>query len=186
MTRRRRTSKDAARIKMELVEIIKDVFDTDGQLVTHEQLAREHVARHASLTAFEDVQLYGGPAVVYLRNHDNYAIVPVTASIAEWEGNPADEVAVANTVAGLGAGGARIGWYHPADKDDWLWVYYVGHLGSSGVRAVFHAAQQIDRNPQLISAKGRERIAGRAIAGLPIPPGKTETKVLSARLGGTE
>jgi hypothetical protein len=183
MTRRRRTAKEAHQVKMELAEIIKDIFDHNGQIITHEQLAREHVSRHASLTAFEDVQVYGGPAVVHLRNEENYAIVPVTASAEAFDGNPADEVEVANAVAGLGAGGARIGWYHPANKDDWLWIYYVGHLGRAGVHAVFHAAQQIDKNPQLISTKGRGLIAGQAVAGLPIPPGKTETKVLAARLG---
>ena len=167
---------------MQLVSIIRDTFDNNGQLITHDTLAREHVSRHASLTAYEDVQLYGGPAVVYLRNEENYAIVPVTAGIVDYAGDPSDEIEVANTVAGLGAGGARIGWYHPSDKDDWLWVYYVGHLGNSGVRAVFHAARQIDNNPMLISAKGRERIAGRAVLGVPVPPGKTETKVLEARL----
>lgn len=183
MTRKRRTAKAAAETKAALVAIIKDIFDNNGQVITHEELADEHVRRNASRTALEDVHLYGGPAVVFLRNHENYAIVPVTASIAAWEGDPDDEVAVANTVAGLGAGGARVGWYHPASKDDWLWIYYAGHLLGSGQAAVYHAAKQVDDNPQLISAKGRTRIAGRAIARLPIPPGKTEVKVLSARLG---
>lgn len=182
MTRRRRTMKEAHVVKMQLAEIIKDTFDNNGQLITHDHLAREHVARNKSTRADEDVQVYGGPAVVYLRNEASYAIVPVTAGIAEFDGDPRDEVIVANAVAGLGAGGPRIGWYHPASKDDWLWVYYVGHLGRSGVHAVFHAAQQIDNNPHLITAKGRQLIAGQAVAGLPIPPGKTETKVLSARL----
>lgn len=182
MTRRKRTHKEAQLIKLQLADIIQDVFDKNGQLVTHEVLAKRHVMRNSSTSAEEDVRIYGGPAVVYLRNELNYAIVPVTASFYDYDGDPSDETVVANAVAGLGAGGARIGWYHPSDKDDWLWVYYVGHLGRAGVLAVFHAGDQIDKNPQLISAKGRARIAGRAIEGVPLPPGKTETKVLEARL----
>jgi len=183
MTRKRRSPKAAEQIKMQLVEIIKDTFDNNGQVITHGQLADEHVRRNASRNAEGDVHLYGGPAVVYLRRNEHYAIVPVTASVATWDGDPEDEVAVANTVAGLGAGGSRIGWYLPASKDDWLWIYYNGHLSGSGQAAVFWAGKVVDDNPQLISAKGRTRIAGRAIARLPIPPGKTEVKVLSARLG---
>lgn len=182
MTRRRRSPREAEAVKLKLGEIIKDWFDATGQVITHEQLAREHVTRNASLTAAEDVQLYGGNAVIHLRTEHNYAIVPVTASVLDFDGNPDDETIVANAVAGCGAGGSRIGWYQPADKDDWLWVYYIGHLGKAGVSAVFHATRQIDNNPQLTSARGRTLIAGRATAGLPVPPGKAETKVLTARL----
>jgi hypothetical protein len=182
MTRRRRTTKERQAIKLQLATIIRDIFDNNGQLVTHDQLAREHVSRNASLTAYEDVQQYGGPAVVHLRNDEYYAIVPVTDRINEWTGDSDDESVICNTVAGLGAGGSRIGWYHPMDKDDWLWVYYIGHLGSSAMSAVFHAAQQDTNNPRLLSAKGQRVVAARSIAGVPIPPGKVEAKVLQARL----
>ena len=183
MTRKRRTPKEAAATKAQLVEIIKDIFDNNGQVITHEQLADEHVRRNSSRTALEDVHLYGGPAVVYLRNSENYAVVPVTSKIASWNGDADDEVVIADTVAGLGAGGARVGWYHPGSKDDWLWIYYAGHLLNSGAKAVYHASKQVDDNPQYISARGKTLLAGRAIRGIPIPPGKTETKVLTARLG---
>lgn len=182
MTRRRRSPNDRKRIKLQLADIIRDTFDNDGQVITHEELAREHVSRNASLTAFEDVQQYGGPAVVYLRNEEHYAIVPVTERIAQWTGDTDDEQAIANTVAGLGAGGSRVGWYHPSDKDDWLWVYYIGHLGRAGISAVFHAARQSEDNPRLLSIRGQRAVAARATVGLPIPPGQTETKVLQARL----
>ena len=186
MTRRKRTHKEAELIKLQLADIIQDTFDNNGPLITHKRLAERHVARNGSLSASDDVRMYGPAAVAYLRcEPHNYAIVPVTARFEDYTGDPKDETVIADAVAGLGAGGSRIGWYQPADKDDWLWVYYVGHLGRAGVHAVFHAAQQIENNPRLVSPKGRQLIAGRAISGLPVPPGKTETKVLEARLAGS-
>lgn len=181
MTRRRRSIKEAAAVKLQLAEIIKRQFDHNGQIITHDELAREHVARNGSVTAAEDVQVYGGPAVVYLRNEFSYAIVPITARIDDFDGEPRDEAVIADAVAGLGAGGPRVGWYHPTGQDDWLWVYYIGHLGRAGVAAVFHAAQQVDANPALITARGRARIAGRTALG-DGAPGKTEARIINARL----
>lgn len=182
MTRRRRTTKEINLVKLQLADIVQDTFDKNGQLITHGELAKRHVLRNLSTSADEDVALYGGLAVVYLRTDLNYAIVPVTANIATWTGDPANDEEIANTVAGLGAGGARIGWYHPASKDDWLWVFYIGHLASSGMAAVYHAGQQVEANAKLISAKGRTQIATLAVKALPAPPVKTEVKVLQARL----
>ncbi len=182
MTRKRRTRAEINQIKLLLADIIQDTFDKNGQVVTHAELARRHVLRNQSIAAEEEVALYGGLAVVYLRKELNYAIVPITGAIHEWTGDTDDEVDVLNTVAGLGAGGARAGWYHPTDRDDLLWVYYIGHLGRAGVWAVFHAAQQSASNPQLLSGKGQSQVAARALKGLPKPPEKTETKILEARL----
>lgn len=191
MTRKRRSPREAHAITMQLADIIRDTFDTDGQIISHEQLAMEHVTRNKSRRADEDVQVYGGPAVVYLRREENYAIVPVTASIFEYNADdPEDEVAVANAVAGLGAGGPRIGWYHPASKDEWVWVYYIGHLGRAGVHAVYHAARQVDNNAHLISDSGRALITDRSIqksadgTDLLGPPGEQETLLLEERLDG--
>ena len=183
MTRKRRTIAEARAVQMQLVDILRDLFDNNGPLVLHDPLADEHVSRNRSRSAADDVALYGGPAVVYLRNEENYAIVPVTAGFDDFDGDPQDEVVIANAVAGLGAGGPRVGWYHPSGKDDWLWVYYVGHLGRSGIHAIFHATRQMDQSPHLLSAKGRRLLAERTIAGLPVPPGKAETAVLTARIG---
>lgn len=185
MTRKRRTSKDINLVKLQLADIIQDTFDKNGQLITHDELARRHVLRNQTTTAAEDVARYGGLAVVYLRNELGYAIVPVTSLISHWAGDPATDVEISNTVAGLGAGGARIGWYHPSGKDDWLWVYYIGHLAGAGMSAVYHAGSQVDANRTLISAKGRTVIAEHATRGLPVPPGKAEVKVLEARLDST-
>ena len=183
MTRRQRSPKEAATVRLQLSEIIKDLFDNNGPLVTNETLAIEHVSRNRSLTASEDVTIYGGPAVIHLREEKNYAIVPVTAALADYiDAEEPGDVLIANAVAGLGAGGSRIGWYHPTSKDDLLWIAYVGHLGRAGAAAVFHAGQQGDKNPQLISGKGFKAIASRALDGLPVPPGQTERKVLTARL----
>jgi hypothetical protein len=181
MTRKRRTAKQAQEIKAQLAEIIRDTFDNNGQVITHEWLAQEHVRRNASVSAIEEVMLYGGPAIVHLRRDLNYAIVPITAKFDDLITGQEDEQMIVNAVAGLGAGGSRIGWYHPADKDDWLWVYYIGHLGYAGIKAVFHAAQIVDSNPALISAKGRLQIANRSVDALG-SAGKTEVKVLEARL----
>ncbi len=181
MTRKRRTAKEAQQIKFQLADIIRDTFDNDGQVITHDELAREHVRRNGSVSAAEDVMLYGGPAVVHLRNDLNYAIVPITAKYEDFTEDFTEEQVVSNAVAGLGAGGPRIGWYHPSSKDDWLWIYYIGHLGNAGVMAVWHVAQRVDANPALISAKGRTRIAARAVDTLG-SAGKTEVKVLQARL----
>jgi hypothetical protein len=185
MTRKRRTPKQAEAVKLQLAQIIRDLFDTNGQIVTHDELAAEHVSRNRSITAAEDVATYGGPAVVHLRNEMSYAIVPVTSKVYDFSPDTEVELVIANAVAGLGAGGPRIGWYHPTDRDDWLWVYYVGHLGRAGVAAVFHASRQADANPSLISAKGRGRIAGLSGDSL-IAPGKTETRILTERLGEGE
>lgn len=181
MTRKRRTRQQALETKAQLAAIIKDIFDNNGQVVTHDALAAEHVARHKSTTASEDVHLYGGPAVVHLRNAEHYAIVPITSRFSDYTGDPDDAKEICDAVAGLGAGGARVGWYHPADRDDWLWVYYIGFLANAGMHAVFHAAKQTDSNPRLLSAKGRRMVAGRSIAGIPIPPGGTEVKILTSR-----
>lgn len=176
----RRSQQEAQRIKRLLADIVQDVFDNDGDVITHEQLAEAHVKRNLSRSADEDVRRYGGVAVALLRRDKNYAIVPITSHIANWTGNPANEEEVAATVAGLGSGGPRVGWYHPSSKDDWLWVFYVGHLSKSGTAAVFHAAKQVDDNPQLISARGRKEIAKRSAEALPVPAGRTERAVLTA------
>lgn len=183
MIRKRRTAKEIEQLKLLLADIIQDTFDKNGQFISHEELARRHMLRNSSTRAAEEVAQYGALAVIYLRTSLDYAIVPVTAEIHNWTGDTDDEVKIANTVAGLRAGGSRVGWYHPASKDDWLWVYYVGHLASAGMHAIYHAAEQIDRNPKLISAEGRRRLAGRALRNLPVPPDKAETKMLEARLG---
>ena len=183
MTRKRRSRKDAELVKMQLADIIQDVFDKNGQIVTHEVLAKRHVLRNGSTTAAEDVQVYGGMAVAHLRQHDPfYAIVPITKAIEDYNGDPDNEPAIVNAVAGLGAGGSRIGWYQPVDKDDWLWVYYIGHLARSGLGGVFHATDQVDKNRQLNSGTTRKEIAKRAIDGMEKPPSLTETKVLTARI----
>jgi hypothetical protein len=178
--RRKRTIKEAEAVKVALAEIIKDVFDSDGQVITHDELADAHVKRNLSRSADEDVALYGGVAAAMLRRDEGYAIVPVTAQIANWTGAPASEEEVANTVAGLGAGGPRIGWYHPASKDDWLWVFYIGHLIKSGVSSVFHGTEQMRRNPTLTSAKAQGQIAKKAAESLPAPASAVEKKVLAA------
>jgi hypothetical protein len=121
-------------------------------------------------------------AVAHLRQHEQYAIVPITKSIDEYTGDPDDEKAITNAVAGLGAGGSRIGWYQPIDKDDWLWVYYIGHLARAGLGAVFHASQQVEDNKQLNSGTTRKEIAKRAVAGMERPPLLAEAKVLTARI----
>jgi len=180
MTQRRRSPKEAAAIKQQLADIIQDTFDNNGQVITHDALAVEHVNRNKSRSADDDVARYGGVAVALLRKDKGYAIVPVTGLIATWTGNPANEEEVANTVAGLGAGGVRIGWYQPTGVDDWLWVFYIGHLTRSGAAAVFHAAQQVDAKPKLVSAKGHARLAQRTVDSLPVPAGKAEKKVLTA------
>lgn len=182
MTRKRRSKQEAELVKMQLADIMQDVFDNNGQLVTHDQLAKRHVLRNGSLTASEDVHQYSGAAVAYLRREKQYAIVPVTQSLDDYTGDPSDEKTVTNAIAGLGAGGPRIGWYQPIDKDDWLWVYYIGHLAKAGLFAVYHAGQQVENNKQLNSSATRARIAARSIATLPKPPELTETKVLAARL----
>lgn len=182
MTRKRRTRKEAELVKMQLADIIQDVFDKNGQLVTHEVLARRHVLRNGSVTASEDVHQYGGAAVAYLRREHQYAIVPVTKGFDDYGGDPSDERVVTNAIAGLGAGGPRIGWYQPIDKDDWLWVYYIGHLAKAGLFAVYHAGQQVEDNKQLNSGATRARIAARSIAALPKPPTLAETKILTARI----
>jgi hypothetical protein len=108
MTRKRRNRKEAELVKMQLADIIQDVFDKNGQVITHEVLAKRHVMRNGSTTAAEDVQLYGGMADAHLRQHEQNAIVPITKSIDEYTGDPDDEKAITNAVAGLGAGGSRI------------------------------------------------------------------------------
>lgn len=180
--RRKRSVKEAVLVKQQLADIIQDVFDNNGQVITHDELAKRHVRDNASLSAADDVQQYGGVAVALLRKDKNYAIVPVTGLIHSWTGSPANEEEIANTVAGLGAGGVRIGWYHPDSVDDWLWVFYIGHLTGSGTAAVFHAAKQVDNNPALISDNGQKRIAAKAAESLPVPAGDTEKKVLTATI----
>ena len=181
MTRPRRTAKEIELVKMQLADIIEDEFTKNGQVVTHERLARRHVLRNGSVTAAEDVALYGGSAVAYLRREKRFAIVPITAKFPDWEADPEVEQNMVNAVAGLGAGGTRIGWYQPIDRDDWLWVYYIGHLAKAGVAAVFHAGQQIDKNTHLNTGKTRAAVADLATRGLPVPPGTAEVKVLQER-----
>lgn len=182
MTRPRRTVKEIERIKLLLADIIEDEFLNNGQVITHDRLAKRHVSRNASTTAAEDVAQYGGAAVAYLRREKQFAIVPITGKMDDWVADPDVEQNITSAVAGLGAGGPRIGWYQPVDRDDWLWVYYIGHLARAGIAAVFHAGQQVEDNKQLNSGQTRGLIAARATDGLPLPPGKTEVKVLAERI----
>ena len=182
MIRPRRTQKEAELIKLQLADIIEDVFEKNGQIVTHEVLAKRHVLRNGSVTAAEDVRLYGGAAVAYLRRDKHYAIVPITEAIEAYSGDPDDEQSIIDAVAGLGAGGSRIGWYQPTDRDDWLWVYYVGHLARGGLYAVFHAGRQIEDNKHLNSGQTRRLIAQRATEGMDKPPLLAESAVLTERV----
>ena len=184
MSRPKRSPKDIERIKFLLADIIEDEFVTNGQVITHERLAKRHVARNSSTTAAEDVALYGGAAVAWLRRDESkqLAIVPITGKFPDWVADPDNEDKITSAIDGLGAGGPRIGWYQPVDRDDWLWIYYIGHLAKAGVSAVFHAGEQVDHNKQLNTNQTRAKIAARATDGVPEPPGGTETKVLAKRI----
>ena len=182
MTRPRRTRKEIERIKFLLADIVEDEFTTNGQVITHDRLAKRHVARNSSTTAAEDVAMYAGAAIAYLRREKHFAIVPITAKYDDWLADPDNEQSIVSAVAGLGAGGPRVGWYQPIDRDDWLWIYYIGHLARAGIAAVFHAGQQVEDNRQLNSSKTRSAIAARATDGLPIPPGSAEVRVLTERI----
>ena len=185
MTAKRLSPKEAETIKKQLAAIITDHFDNNGQLITEIELAREHVRKNASLSAAFDVQQYGGVAITYLRSEFNYAIIPVTASVyafASAMASPATVPAklIADTVAGLGAGGTRLGWYQPTGIDDPLWIAYNGHLGKSGARAIYHAGIVMDGNKGLLSGAGLAKVAQKVTETLPIPPGNSEKVMLEA------
>jgi hypothetical protein len=187
MTRRSRPWKDILKAKMQLVDIIKDRFDNDGQTITHDELARLHVAFNQSTRADEDVTLYGGPAVVYLRTEHAYAIVPITAKYAAFEAASEEDPnywrMAADAVAGLGAGGPRNGWYQPTHQDDPLWLSYIGHLSKGGFQAVYHGLIQPADNPALSSPQGLARIATIATSkSSNDSPKVPERKALEARL----
>ena len=180
MIRPRRTTKDIELLKLQLADIIEDEF-TRHQVISHERLAQRHMLRNSSTTALEDVAAYGDAAVVYLRDN-RLAIVPITGQLPAWQADSDNEEKIKNAVAGVGAGGPRVGWYKPVDRDDWLWVYYISHLARSGVAAVFHAGKQVEDNKHLNSSTTRAKIAARATGGLPLPPGLAETRVLAERV----
>ena len=178
MTSKRRSAHAAQHIREQLQDILRDLFRDDGPLVTHQALAEEHVKRNSSLSASDDVHRYGGLAVAHLRNDEDHAIVPVTASISDWDGSPASESDITDTIAGAGAGGPRIGWYQPTSQDDWLWAFYIGHLARSGMHLVFHAAKQTEANPALTGPTLMKTISGRSVP--PPPIGKDEKTLLTA------
>jgi len=182
MSAKRRSPQEAAATRKQLQDIIRDLFKTNGQLVTHDMLAKEHVRVNSSVTASEDVRLYGGLAVVHLRQDEGFAIVPVTAIIHHYPGaDTASEAQKVDTVAGLGAGGPRIGWYQPTDADDPLWAYYLGHQAKSGMHLIFHAATQADKNPALTGPTLIDTVGKRALP--PAPAGESEKQVLAADIG---
>lgn len=177
MTAKRVNPVVAKRIREQLQDILRDLFTTNGPLVTAEELAVEHVKRNASVTAKQDVHQYGGLAVHHLRHDEGFAIVPVTGLIAHWTGTPATEKDITDTVAGAGAGGNRVGWYHATSPDDWLWVFYVGHQYKSGMMLVFHTAVQVDANGGT-TARLNDHVSSRSLPPAPATP--SERKVLSA------
>ena len=183
MSRKRISPKAAEGIKRQLADIIQNTFDKNGQFISAEDLAREHVRVNASTRAEADVAQYGGPAVIFLRKEQDYAIVPVTVQIGAFmAATTPDDKLVADTVAGLGAGGPRVGWYQPTGVDDPLWLAYVGHLALSGTAGVYWSGKQVDGNPALTSGAGVGKIAAVATT-LPKPPGKAEKALLKADIG---
>lgn len=181
MTQRRLSPKAAEQIKMSLAGIIKDTFDSNGQVITHEDLAIRHVAANQSIRAESEVQQYGGPAVVHLRNVEGYAIVPITgvADAVIGHSSPSD-VSVANAVAGCGAGGARVGWYHPTSEDDPLWITYIGHQTKSAAKFIFHTGVIMNDNPTLNGPQMMGKV-GDVMAALPKPPSEEERILLEAQ-----
>jgi hypothetical protein len=127
--------------------------------------------------ALAEVNAYGGLAVQSLRDK-GYVIIPVTASIHHWTGSPANDKEIADTVAGLGAGGSRVGWWHPATKDDWLFVWYGGHLLRSGTHAIWHVGQTLTVNSHLVGSGGMTKMTELAMP--PAPPDAHEKQVLLA------
>jgi hypothetical protein len=164
MTKAKVSHAQAIRIRKELAAIIKDHFDNDGAVITHDDLATAQVDRNKSRRADQDVKDYGPEAVTTLRDQ-GYAIVPITARFPA--GDPTKSRDVNNAVAGAGSGGNRMGWYQPSDEDDPYWIAYVGHQGKSGVAMVFHASKQDANRPTLLSATGRKAVAEVSVDALP-------------------
>ena len=180
MTRRIRTNAEAKLAREQLESILRDMFQNNGPLVTHDALAKEHVRVNASVTAAEDVAQFGGSAINTLRREDGFAIVPVTSHIHAWTGTPSSEEEIADTIAGNGAGGARVGWYQPTTPDDWLYVYYIGHRVLSGMAAVFHASDNVNSNPTLQGPTMLPTLKKLSVDKLPAPASAVERPLLTA------